>query len=95
MEARMFEWLMQRIVPMLCRRRVAATWLGRVPAPIDVLDEPQEERPLGCGWFDSSHDLRAGLVVREHADADAVSEQLGLAFWLELHLREWGGATPA
>jgi len=69
--------------------------LGRVPAPIDVLDEPQEERPLGCGWFDSSHDLRAGLVVREHADADAVSEQLGLAFWLELHLREWGGATPA
>lgn len=92
----MFEWLMQRIVPALRRRRVAATWPGRAPAlPIDVLEEPPLEPLLGCGWFDSSHDLRAGLVVREHANADAVSEQLGLACWLELHLREWRGAPVA
>lgn len=28
-----------------------------------VLDEDQ--KPLGCGWFDSSHDLTCGLFIRE------------------------------
>lgn len=91
----MFEWLKLRFVRALRRRRVAATWATQAPAPIDVREGPPQECVLGCGWFDSSHDLRAGLVVREHASADAVSEQLGLACWLELHLREWRGASAA
>lgn len=49
------------------------------------------ERPLGCGWFDSSHELRAGLMVREHASADAVANELPLGDWLQLHLVEWRG----
>lgn len=32
------------------------------------------ERPWGCGWFDSSLDLREGLAVFEHDGID-----LGLA----------------
>ena len=48
-----------------------------------------EDRPLGCGWFDSSHELERGLQVRE-ADAEALSA-LPLGDWLELELRTWCG----
>lgn len=27
----------------------------------------EPEKPWGCGWFDSSLDLRQGLAVTEHA----------------------------
>lgn len=37
---------------------------GELPAP--------EERPWGCGWFDSSLDLRQGLAVIEHEGLDLV-----------------------
>ena len=50
-----------------------------------------DDRPLGCGWFDSSHELRAGLMVQEHASADAVANELPLGDWLQLHLVEWRG----
>jgi hypothetical protein len=43
-----------------------------------------DEAQPGCGWFDSSHDLRAGLQVREHAANDPVCAELPLAMWLEL-----------
>jgi hypothetical protein len=43
-----------------------------------------DEQQSGCGWFDSSHDLLAGLQVREHAANDAVLAELPLAMWLEL-----------
>ena len=61
----------------------------------DWLDPPlqDEDRQLGCGWFDSSHELERGLQVRE-ADADALSA-LPLGDWLELELRTWcGQAQP-
>jgi hypothetical protein len=58
-------------------------------------EAPADERPLGCGWFDSSHDLREGLQVHEHASADAVAAELPLGAWLELHLVEWRGRTAA
>lgn len=47
-------------------------------------DEPPaaEERPPGCGWFDSSHDLQHGLRVTEHAQVDAVVNQIPLSWWL-------------
>ncbi|HLL20428.1 MAG TPA: hypothetical protein VK439_16735 [Rubrivivax sp.] len=47
-------------------------------------DHEGDEQRSGCGWFDSSHDLRAGLQVREHAANDAVLAELPLAMWLEL-----------
>ena len=43
----------------------------------------------GCGWFDSSHDLQNGLLVTEHASADAVANELPLEAWLDLHLTGW------
>jgi hypothetical protein len=56
-----------------------------------VTDEP----PSGCGWFDSSHELRRGLLVQEHASPDALACELPLASWLELHLSGWRPASPA
>ncbi|MBK7060429.1 MAG: hypothetical protein IPH51_07935 [Rubrivivax sp.] len=45
----------------------------------------EPERPWGCGWFDSSLDLRQGLAVIEHQ---------GIDFGLELMLRPDPGARP-
>ncbi len=58
---------------------------GAAGAPIDD-DAP----PRGCAWFDSSHELRQGLVVDEQPDAAALA-QLSLGEWLRLELREWPG----
>lgn len=56
-----------------------------------VRPEPQpqadDERPLGCGWFDSSHELERGLQVRE-ADAAALGA-LPVADWIDLELSGW------
>ncbi|HLL12898.1 MAG TPA: hypothetical protein VK570_17685 [Rubrivivax sp.] len=54
---------------------------GAVDHPAQADDDDRES---GCGWFDSSHDLRAGLQVCEHAANDAVLAELPLAMWLEL-----------
>ena len=56
----------------------------RRPAPLRPRIEGNEDRPLGCGWFDSSHELEQGLQVRE-ADDQALST-LALADWLALEL---------
>ena len=65
----------------------------------DWLDPPlqDEDRPLGCGWFDSSHELERGLQVQEadaSFDADFAAGALSalpLGDWLALELRCWGG----
>ncbi len=62
----------------------------RARRAVDVVDErPCEEfdRPMGCGWFDSSHDLEHGLQVREHASADNLVRELASSAWLELTLQ--------
>lgn len=41
---------------------------GIAPAD-DVLLAEADERPLGCGWFDSSHELAQGTRVTELDDA--------------------------
>jgi hypothetical protein len=38
-----------------------------------------------CGWFDSSHDLRRGLLVQEHASLETLSGAMSLADWLAWH----------
>lgn len=63
---------------------------GAAPATHDVPSpDPQRESVLVCGWFDSSHDLKRGLLVHEHESLDEVSELLPLPDWLELHLSGW------
>jgi hypothetical protein len=54
-----------------------------------VVDKAEGDGPAGCGWFASSHELQQGLLVTEHASADAVSAELPLQAWLELHLAGW------
>lgn len=60
----------------------------RRPSLQDGCIPPADERALGCGWFDSSHELVQGLVVRE-ADAAALGA-LPLSVWLELELHRRG-----
>jgi hypothetical protein len=41
------------------------------PRPLPPTEEgaaSEPERPWGCGWFDSSIDLRQGLAVIEHRE---------------------------
>lgn len=55
------------------------------PVPLAPGAQPEPEG-FGCGWFDSSLDLREGLEVTEHAGPDAVADALGLDLWWRLHL---------
>lgn len=55
-------------------------------AAVDDQATAAQAPPPGCGWFDSSRDLRAGLQVREHAANDAACAELQLAMWLEQQL---------
>jgi hypothetical protein len=55
------------------------------PSHLAAQQRRVDEQVLGCGWFDSSHELRQGLVVREHACLDEVAPPLPLAEWLDLH----------
>jgi hypothetical protein len=48
--------------------------------------DPADEPALGCGWFDSSHELRRGLLVQEHLANDSLAAELPLADWLALNL---------
>ncbi len=50
-------------------RRGASTPAVLHPRPDDPAIVPTEpERAFGCGWYDSSLDLRQGLAVIEHQD---------------------------
>ena len=53
-----------------------------------------EDPPLGCGWFDSSHELQRGLQVQEHVSADTLGSELPLVSWLELQLSGWHVTSP-
>ncbi|MDE2370600.1 MAG: hypothetical protein KGN16_16645 [Burkholderiales bacterium] len=43
-------------------RRAAAK---KLPAPTAAAAADDDDLPAGCGWFESSHDLRQGLRVVE------------------------------
>lgn len=61
---------------------------GARPAPAamtgpgDTAGAADNAPPRGCGWYDSSHDLQAGLRVTEHTDVAAVVNQVPLSWWL-------------
>jgi hypothetical protein len=59
-----------------------ARFVDAPPAPAGVADNDA----VGCGWFDSSHELRSGLLVQEHLANDSVAAELPLADWLALSL---------
>ncbi len=86
----MFKQLLATILKALARRHAA----GPLHVAARASDEDDVELVRGCGWFDSSHDLHAGLYVHEHASPDAVASDLPLADWLEMQLSGWR-LTPA
>lgn len=43
---------------------------------------------MGCGWFDSSHELHTGLLVSEYDD-EVAAAVLPLATWLDEQLADW------
>lgn len=50
-----------------------------------LVEVPAEEPvgPPGCGWFDSSHELSAGLQITEHLSPQAVANEVPLGWWLD------------
>ena len=77
--------LLQRI-----RSRLSPTAAppSRRPASNDGVSD--DDPPcLGCGWFDSSHELQTGLQVSEHDDDEVVAAALPLPTWLDRQLAGW------
>lgn len=75
-------------------RDAAADWVDAVCAePEAAPDEPAS----GCGWFDSSHELHAGLQVTEHLSPERVANEVPLGWWLDWQLAgsPRGGNLPA
>ncbi len=65
-------------------RRSAALVSDRLD---DADAEPESNaQAAGCGWFDSSHELREGLSVREIDDLATVACELPLSLWLQQQL---------
>lgn len=63
------------------------------PAPTPLAHPPEGDAidlaRSGCGWFDSSHELQAGLVVSEHDGDGVAAAALPLETWLDLQLADW------
>jgi hypothetical protein len=55
------------------------------PAP-PAAPERAEDRPRGCGWFDSSHELQTGLRVDETLPPETVARLVPLSWWLAWEL---------
>lgn len=76
---------------------------GRPPSPSQspakpvaqprALERAAVEQQLGCGWFESSHELQRGLAVCEQVALDAVVNDLPLDVWLHWQLAS--AAVPA
>ena len=78
------------------RRTALPDW---VHAGAEPSSEQLDEVLLGCGWFDSSHELHAGLQVTEHLSPDPVANEVPLGWWLDWLTRatpgSGGGMTAA
>jgi len=64
---------------------------GAAPPALSRPDADADDHAVHCGWFDSSHDLRTGLLVQEHVDGQDALAWLPLQEWLRLHLAGWSG----
>ncbi len=63
-----------------------------VNAGSEPSSEQLDEVLLGCGWFDSSHELNVGLQVTEHLTPERIGNELPLGWWLDWHA---GTASPS
>jgi hypothetical protein len=81
-----------RHAPARPRPRVAAPdWVNAGSEPgLDQLDEVL----LGCGWFDSSHELHTGLQVTEHLTPERVANEVPLGWWLDWQSSGPGPSAP-
>lgn len=82
------------------RRRLSRRHLARPAAvcftPIDGVLQEEIVEPVGCGWFDSSWALRAGLQITEHETTDRVVNDLPIAWWLAWQVApQRAAAAPA
>jgi hypothetical protein len=73
-------------------RRAAPAAAARPPRAAPAAEpaaEPADEADASarCGWFDSSHELRCGLVVTELEQPEAVARVVPLSWWLQWQLR--------
>jgi hypothetical protein len=80
-----------RLFPTLRALPLPMTPRGK-PALVRFVDAPStaaelaDDFTVGCGWFESSHELRCGLQVCEHQATDSLAAELSLADWLALNL---------
>lgn len=78
--ARWLPWSHHPVQP----RQRPPSW---VPSELPALDEDGDDNlPRGCGWFDSSHELRQGLAVSERLD-DAAVAAMPLRDWVDWQLQ--------
>ena len=85
--------------PVQRRRRggaaaLRAAALAELTEGCAAADAAADERPPGCGWFDSSHDLQRGLWVCEQPEIEQIVAGLPLEPWLALHLAGWRPRVP-
>lgn len=77
--ASLFPPLFPSLFPSLTRTPPPAARPARamdIPAASDSGGGGDDAGPAGCGWFDSSHDLLAGLSVTELAPSEEAAELL-------------------
>lgn len=81
----------------MATRRAEQTLLALVEEPAQAEPPRRDEPVTGCGWFDSSDDLRRGCAVIEHESWQAAAGELPLDEWLRLHLAGWApsAAVPS
>lgn len=61
----------------------------------DATSEVPDEAAPGCGWFDSSRELRAGLQVTEHLSPERVADAVPLGWWLAWQAQTGARSMPA
>jgi len=79
----------KRAAPVRAQRPVIPDWVN---ATVDAVPAAELAAAPACGWFDSSHDLNAGLNVTEHLSPGAVANEVPLGWWLDWQL---SGAAPS
>lgn len=73
--------LWRKPAPRACRAASPAPASTSPPLPVAEVEIVQPG--WGCGWFDSSHELQQGLLVRESGASEALAAELPLDLWLD------------
>lgn len=68
-------------------RPAAPDWVN---ATLDAPVQEAVDQVRCCGWFDSSHDLNAGMQITEYLTPEPVANEVPLGWWLDWQ----SGGTP-